>query len=225
MNDRPVSDFAYVGGRPYIRGVDLAGFYLDHVDAAPGTPQYPALVRSLKLTSELAKNGVWLAADDSAIAPGGPEPSAVLDVVDGAGTARRMHFLETGETIERSAPDVPKLTRDLAPAGDFAGNAALVGPVDFMVLLGGLVEANKALHAATLTARGLDPGSIRFVYVERLPVLPEAMPGPVEVAVTHRGARVMDGRAYTLNIAEIGLPDGPVRAMICFSYDPEEDRA
>ncbi len=219
MIDLPVSDFAYVGGRPYIRGVDLIGFYLEH------TPQdrsdRPVEIRSLRLSRELERNGVWTDPDDSAIAPGGPGPSAVLDYVDGIGGNRRKVFVETGRRIVRTSPDVPSLVSGRAMSGPFAGRASLVPPVDFMVLLGGLVEANKALHAATIKEQGLDPGSIRFVYVERLPVPAVAQPGPVGLDIVHRGAREKDGRVYTLNVAEAGLHSGPARTTICFSYDKE----
>lgn len=221
MNERPVSDFAYVGGRPYIRGVDLAGFCLDHFDAVSGEAGFPVQIKSLKLMRELRRNGIWVSADDSAIDGEGPEPSAVMDLVDAEGKTRKLMFLETGDTITRTAADVSSLTTELVSDGAFAGRANLVAPVDFMVLLGGLVEANKALHSATLTERGIDPASIRFVYVERLPVLSQAIDSSVAMRITHRGERVLDGRSYTLNIAEIDFPDGPVKAMICFSYDPE----
>ena len=209
----PVSDFAYVGARPYIRGADVLRFCLASLDPAVR----PVAVRSLRLTRELERNGVW--ALGGRAPQGAGEPSATLELALEDGEAYKAGFYETGAVVERREPDIGSAIAGLDATGDFAGSFEVVAPVDFRALLDGLIEANKALHATTLAGRGLDAGNIRFVYAERLPLLgaSAARATAVPARFVHRGARVLDGRTYTLNVAEITWADRVEKALFCFS--------
>lgn len=220
MNQSCLSDFAYVGGRPYIRGVDvLRGFLEPHaVDVA----NYPSEIQLLKLLRELKSNGIWRHSHECLGAADGLEASATLEYTDAQKNKHRALFFETGARITRTMPDAPTRVSSVVCDSPFAGRAAIVPPIDAMVMLDGLVTANKTLHAITLQERGLSTGSIRFVYVERFPVSLPLQSNSVELKITHRGAREKDGRTYTLNVADFGLEGGSVRAIICFSFETEK---
>lgn len=217
MNESSMSDFAYVGERPYIRGVDLLKFFLEQQTA--NAFHYPSEIQSLRLSKELKCNGIWTDGSDDLIAVAEFEPSATLEYVDATKEKHRALFFETGARITRTLPDAPTPVSSVASVGPFAGRAILVPPIDATAMLDGLVTANKALHASTLKERGLAAESIRFVYVERLQIIVDRHRSPVNLTITHRGARVKGGRTYTLNLAEFGLETGLVRAVICFSFE------
>lgn len=217
INHRSLSDFAFVGQRPYIRGVDLFKFFLNQQE--PDSPRFPSEVRSLKLTRELKRNGFWINDRDNEIDRLQIEPSAILEYVDTKGIRERASFLETGPAISRNVEDGPKCLMTVNSTGIFAGNAKLAQHLDAPGILDGLVTANKALHASTLQELGLKSDSIRFVYVERFPIALTPQSDTVEIVITHRGVREREGRIYTLNAARIICEAGPATTMICFSYD------
>lgn len=221
MNQSRLSNFAYIGERPYIRGVDLLRFFLEHHSL--NTENCPSEIRSLKLLRELKCNGIWEGNYEHIGSDSGLEPSAALDYTDARGNKHRALFFETGALITRELPDASPLVSSVVCDGPFAGRATIAPPIDAMTMLDGLVTANKALHAITLQERGLHTGSIRFVYVERFPVSASLQSNPAGLKITHRGAREKDGRIYTLNVADFGLDIGSVRTSICFSYEMEKN--
>ena len=77
MKTSCTSDFAYVGKRPYIRGVDLLRFFLDHETLSEADRPYE--LRSLKLLQELRRNGVWTLADKTSETASNLTPSATIE--------------------------------------------------------------------------------------------------------------------------------------------------
>lgn len=216
MNHSYMSDFAYVGGRSYIRGVDLLRQFLQ--SASMDTRTFPSEVISLKILRELKCNGVWC--DDCTQAGDASRmgPSAALEYCDLQGEKKRLWFYETGLLITRSLPDSPAVVSSTSCDAPFSGRATITKPYDAMSVLEGLVAANKSLHASTLRDRGINSASIRFLYVERLPIITQLKSNEVEIKISHRGTKEMDGRIYTLNVADFDCNFGSARVIICFSF-------
>jgi hypothetical protein len=220
MSPSRISDFAYVGGRPYIRGVDVLRFFLENHAVSMSDPPYE--VRSLKLIRELQRNGVWEVADESTgIDNASLTPSATLEYTDSRKNRHQALFFETSALITRELPDASPIVSSIVCGSPFAGCATIAPPLTAISLLDGLVTANKAIHATTLQERGKHAGSIRFVYVEGFPLSVAPQSNPADLKIIHRGSREKDGRVYTLNVADFVMNSGSFKALICFSYQSE----
>jgi len=176
-----------VGTRPYIRGADVLLHLFAQLRAAPGGPGYPARLDSWKMVREVTRDGQWQAADASLSAPGGPGPAMLLEWTDAAGSRHAAGFAEAGDVIRCRVANRPPALETIEPGGDFAGLASYGAEADFAALAYGVVEGNKALHAATLSARGLSAAGVRLVWVEGLPVPAAPLPDPAAAAVRSSG--------------------------------------
>lgn len=223
MNKSSSSDFAYVGGRPYIRGVDVLRFFLDQLNVSEA--ERPYNVRSLKLIQELRRNGVWTSANENAKSAAAVTPSATIEYTDSRNNRHQASFLETGDLIAKQVPDALPVVSSIVRSDPFAGTATITPPLSAISLLDGLVTANKAFHSITLNERNLQTGSIRFVYVEGFPLDVVSQTNQANLTISHRGAREKDGRVYTLSVADFQTNDGSFKSTICFSYQPEMKRS
>ena len=217
MGQSVLSDFAYVGGRPYIRGVDLLGHFLQ--SKVPHSEKYPLELVSLKLLRELKCNGIWEDEDDRCLNVSPSGPSATLEYIDTGGVKRRARFMETDSLITRTSPNVSALTTEIDWKDLFAGHAMIPRPADAISVLDGLVAANKAFHAETLAAKGLAFDSIRFIYIEHFPIITILQNNDVKIEVTHRGSKERGGRTYTFNFADFDSNYASARVNICYSFN------
>ena len=217
MNLSFISDFAYIGGRPYIRGVDLLRQFMKH--ATVDMKESLSEVVSLKLLRELRRNGVWCSDRTRTELFDRMEASAAVEYYDNNRNKRHACFYETGSLITRSMPDSPTVATSIICNAPFAGLAKITKPIDTISVLDGLVAANKALHVSSLRDRGLRADSIRFVYIESLPIISPDQIGSIDLKITHRGTKQLDGRIFTLNIANFDDNFGSARVAICFSFD------
>ncbi|HVS08749.1 MAG TPA: hypothetical protein VMS76_02660 [Planctomycetota bacterium] len=219
----------FVGSRPYALGADLYRSFELFAAECLAPPQRPRHVRALRLVREIVRDGSWR------LGPAAPEPStevsatpaatpaATLDFEDHEGAEHRALFVEDGEPIASRVPDRATRVARLEPAGDFAGSAALMPLATSSDLLYALVEVNKALHVATLRARGERSDHLRFAYVEELPVLEGGQSLAPRVEFRHLGSRRAGGLLYTLNAASTPLARSPVR--ICYAAALGERRS
>ena len=207
------SSLAYVGGRPYIRGADLYALFDDLIHSK--TPDLaPRLIDRFRLVREVRRDGAWY------LAPA-EDASATIEFTDARGERRMAGFVEEGAEITARRPDIDSVVSDIAPAGDFAGQARLAPLASRRDLIDGLIEANKAVHARTLAARGLPADTIRLIYIESLPVIDvDARDAGREIEIRHLGEHAAAGRTFTLNAAQFtdpaGRPFAPV--SICYSF-------
>jgi len=211
----------FVGSRRYALGADLYRSFELFAAESLALPERPRRVRALRLVREIGRDGRWRlapaaapAAADAAAYPSGA-PAATVDFEDQAGAERRALFLEDGDPIASRVPDRATRVARLEQTGEFAGSATLLLLAKSSELLYGLVEVNKALHVATLRARGERSDHLRFAYVEDLPVLEGGRNLEPRVEFRHLGSRRAGGLLYTLNAASTPLASSPVR--ICYA--------
>ena len=218
-----------VGTRRYALGADLYRSFEHFASECLGPSERPRHVRALRLVREIVRDGSWrlgpaaAEASTEASSSSAATPAATIDFEDQAGAERRALFLEEGEPIAARVPDRATRVARLDPAGDFAGAAELLPLASTSELLYALVEVNKALHVATLRARGERSDHLRFAYVEDLPVLAGGRSVEARVAFLHLGARRAGGLLYTLNAASTPFAGSPVR--ICYAAELDGGRS
>lgn len=213
MTALPALPLNFLGSRSHIRGAELLGAFLQAVaQAAPELAPAQAVV--FKMQRPVTRQGRWVLGPDE---DGGA--SATLDFLDAQGALRQARFLADGPEIAGREPAPPAPVAQLRPGADFSGEAELTPGLSPAGFVNGVVEANKALHQATLAGRGLLSPEIRLVYLERCPLAPpqgEAGRGPV-LTFRNRSCRSAGGVDYTLTLVSWPGQDGPP-TVICFNF-------
>lgn len=171
--------------------------------------------RLFKFIRETSRDGRCVIAPAGEIDP--KLAASTIAFESGSAGELMLAFLDDGEEATRGGPELSDTIASVEHTGDFAGRVMLRKTADPHRLFVNLIEANKALHNATLIKSAADAApAYRFVYAENLPV--RTLGDEVELSFSARDVRSRGGRAYSLTeiaVAGVTLP-APIR--ICFSY-------
>ena len=216
-----LSSMAYIGKRPYIRGVDLYACFESLAFACLPADQRPALIVSFKLHYEWHHNGHWWLIDDvTQLRTAVNKPAATLIYRDSCGRSRQAAFFADSDLITERRPDLQSVVQEVEWSSDFSGKVVLKPLLERSDFLNGVIEANKILHVRTLAARGYATDNIRLIYLEEMPVLDSLNPAcaSIELRFCHVSAHPGPGRVYTLNAVSIALAEEEKTGKVCFSY-------
>lgn len=209
----------FLGARDYLHSTDVFRCFAELTATLPPDGR-PVRVSSFKFLRETDRNGQAFLFDAAEAPPAEAAlPSAVISFADSGGRDRRFVVTDTGPRAEARRPEPGRRYGAPALTGDFTGVVPCDGtgqPSDFFATL---VEANKAIHVATLRRRGERvERPFRFVFCENFPYQAiGALPQQFDLRFRHQSVRETSGRQYTLNFVELeSLPPPPIR--ICFAY-------
>lgn len=206
----------FLGSRSHIRGAELLEVFLRAI--AQAKPDLvPTFVASFKMQRPVTRQGCWLLGPDEE-----GSASATLDFLDSQGQPQQARFLANGPFVTGRIDAPPPPVTAVYPGADFSGEAELVPGLSAYGFINGVVEANKALHQATLASQGLLTPEIRLVYLERCPLTSPCGEGDRPLLLfRNRSLRRIGGVDYTLSQVTWPGQDGPP-AVICFNFLQQE---
>lgn len=210
---------AFLGPRTYLHSTEVFRFFCETVATLP-VDERPVHLLSFKFLRETERNGRAYLLDASEALPTElARPAATLTFRDAQSRVRRLELIDDGEPITARRAEPPSPCQAPILAGAFSGTVACRRPGSVSDLFYALVDANKAVHVETLRRRGENPArAYRFVYCEEFP-LGAINRGNDDVVFRfrHRGARLAEGRTYTLNTVQVE-GQGIDGIRICFAY-------
>ena len=153
MIDFGPTKLAFLGERNYLHSTDIFPVFLESLSSLSLRPG-PDRVMSFKFHRETDRNGRvrLVEAGDNMQQSRGP----AADITFGRDDEQqwKFEFYDDGPKIERSRPAPPEKFSNISLQADFAGTVACSGIENEAEFFATLVEANKALHIATLARRG-----------------------------------------------------------------------
>jgi hypothetical protein len=212
--ERPVR-FRLAGARGYVHSSQVFMHFTSMLEELGAQGAGVEAARLFKFIRETSRNGsiviapagkIDAKAAASTIAFAAPEQGEML-----------LAFFDDGEEAERGGAELVHTIKAVEHTGDYAGKVTLGDCGSPHLLFINLIEANKALHSATLLRSAAEkPPPYRFVYAENVPV--RAMGDDVSLAFKARDVRHRGGLTYTLTEIVIAGCHQAAPVRICFSY-------
>lgn len=215
MRLETATEFRLLGRRSYVHSSQVFAEFLKLAALLPTEWKGIRAVRLFKFTRETSRNGRCVIASSETSAS--RTAASTMSFEASNGTELQFAFIDDGAEAAGGGPDLAPGISNVELTNDFAGRVRLSGSGAPHQLFVDLIEANKALHNATLLKKAAKPLSYRFVYAENFPA--EGSGGlELDVGFTARDLRNRGGLTYTLTeIAIAGMPSAaPIR--ICFSF-------
>jgi len=213
MRIEETTRFQRLGARDYIHSTQIFAEFIRLAE-----PLGPSLgtVRLFKFIRETARNGRCVIAPIAEIDATSAASTIAFDA--GAVGELLLAFVDDGEVADGGGADLAPRIAAVDHTGDFAGRVALSCSGLPQQLFVDLIEANKALHNATLLkGTPAAPPPYRFVYAENLPSRGEGGRA-LELVFKPREARQRGGHTYTLNEVSIASEPGAAPIRICFAF-------
>lgn len=212
--ERP-AQFQLAGARGYVHSTQIFAHFTELVRELRAASAQVESARLFKFVRETSRNGrcvVALAAEIDAKA-------AASTIAFDAGRSGEMllAFYDDGDEARRGGPDLVDTILTMQHTGDFAGRVLLRDTADPHRLFVNLIEANKALHNATLLKSAADTmPAYRFVYAENVPA--RSIGDDLELVFKARDVRNRGGHFYTLTEVAVAGCETSAPIRICFSY-------
>lgn len=209
------TSFRRLGTRSYVHSTQIFGEFL-RLAGRLGPEARPLNgARIFKFIRETSRNGRCVIASPSEI--DAKAAASTLAFESRSGEMLFCYFDDGGEAPD-GGPDLAPAIVQVDATGDFGGRVGVQGAGAAQQLFVDLVEANKALHNATLLRSPGDmPPAYRFVYAENLPLV-SCLKSHTTLIFAPRDKRQRGGHTYTLNEVRIeSRPDAPPM-RICFAF-------
>jgi hypothetical protein len=216
--------FAYLGGRDYVHGPSIFGYFHEQIRTATGRA-VAIDVSHFRVNQLIRQNyAAYIFEPNDPSKPVGAQPLAEMScAIEG----QRWTAILADEPLGPIGKQEPSNEKDyvgpVEHVGPFSGKAKLVRLRDNETLIQGVVEANKQLHLASVAAA--HPGHVpkfRFVYClnYRCPIELPATTG--SITIESAGVNQTATHVFTLTKAELELGGWRSKFRICFATEDRQ---